>query len=77
MRRRARAAPGDAVRLLHESHRDADREGGLGRGREIGSRHAAARAVTEDERRPRLGGRVQVDARGAVRRLDVEHGSVG
>ena len=70
-RRRGRAAAGDAVRLLDERDREPLLERDGGRGGKVARADAAARAVTEHERRARVDGSLQVDAREPRRRLDV------
>ena len=74
LRRRRRRAPSrDPVGLLHERDGDVDGERSGRGGDEIRRRHPSPGPVPEHERRARLGGRVQVGSRGAVRGVELEH----
>ena len=64
-------AAGDAIGLLDERHADVRRERGLHRRDEIARADAAAGAVTEQQRRARRVGGVQVRARRAVRGVEL------
>ena len=72
-RRRGRAPPGDAVRLLDERHREPGRPGRARRGNEIRRVDAAARTVTEDEPAAGTFGRPQMGVCRAVRCCDFEN----
>src|SRR5437763_6610060 len=72
MRRRGRAAAGDAVRLLDERDGEALLQRDVLRRNEVRRSDAAARTVPEHERSVRRFGVVQVDARRSVRCLDHE-----
>jgi hypothetical protein len=66
---------GDAIRLLDEDDRDVDCVRSRRRRHEIGRADAAAGAVTQNERAPRLVHWVDVRARSPVRRFDLQcHG---
>ena len=64
--------PGDAVRLLDERDREAERARGVGGGHEVTRGDAAARAVAQNEDAARICNRVEMDARGTVRRGHVD-----
>src|SRR5205085_1696070 len=72
MRRRGRAAAGDAVRLLDERDGEALLQRDALRRNDVRRSDAAARTVPEHERSVRRFGVVQVDARRSVRCLDHE-----
>ena len=74
LRRSRRAAACNAIGLLHERDGEPLRLSSLRRGHEVRRRHAAAGAVTEDERAARPLDGVQMHVRRAVRRLDCERG---
>jgi hypothetical protein len=68
---RGRAPSRHPVGLLDERHADTELERGA-RGRpQVASGDRAARAVAEQQRRPRPAGGLQVDAGGPVRGVDV------
>ena len=68
-----RAPARDAVRLLDERHGDRFRERRRRRGNEVRRPHSSPGPVAEHERRPRLGGRIEVDPRRPVRGVELEH----
>ena len=76
VRGRGSAAPGHAVRLFDEGDAEALGECDLGGHHQVASRHASARAVSEHERRRRIGSRMHVGSRRTVRCLDLDRGHV-
>ena len=61
------ASSRDPIGLLHERDADSYCERDLRDGDEVGRGDSSRGAVTEDQRRPWVSGRVQVSARRAVR----------
>jgi hypothetical protein len=72
MRRSGGAASGEAIRLLDEGYRDAERDRLVGRGDEVARVDATARTVAEHERGARLVHATQVRPREAAGRLDLD-----
>src|SRR6516225_10979368 len=72
MCRRGASLSGDAVRLLDERDGHRERACDTGCRDEVGRGDPSAGAVAEDERGARTLRRVELDARGPVRRFDVQ-----
>ena len=71
-RRRGRAAPGNALRLLDERDAQALGDRYVRGGRKVRRQHAAAGAVAQDQRSARSVYELQMGMRPAVRSVDLE-----